>query len=350
MRTENHLDLQSQILSAPLAPWYGDSLATDTLTKLVTGNATAAQKITSLQSCLGLSGTSSQLRQWESLARIASIDIAVARMLEPHVDALGILAEAGLEAPAAQSTWGVYAAEVPGKVVTLTEADGSVIINGEKAWCSLASELSHAVVIAHHGEHRRACAVGLDHPKVKADPSSWPSLGLKEIPSGSVAFDHVPAEFVGPDGWYLDRPAFAWGGIRVAACWFGGALGLARNATRRHLARPSPAQIGDMAVGQIDAEIFTARSVLAEAAGAADGEEPYSRAQAWTLALRVRNIVYRASQRIQHLSRELAGPAALTGDAAFAKADADLTVYLSQHHGPRDEASLGAELGKALQQ
>ena len=65
-----------------------------------------------------------------------------------------------------------------------------------------------------------------------------------------------------------------------------------------------------------------------------------ARLDSWTQALRVRTIVYRACQRIQELSRELAGPAALTGDREFAKADADLTVV----DLTLDEARRGADL------
>lgn len=341
------------VFSTPLAPWFElprDPSQREALTQLVTDDAPPPTKITSLHHHLGLTSTSSQLDQWESLTLVASIDVAGARMLEPHIDALGIIAEAGLKAPADHSSWGVYAAEVPGKVVTVAEANGSTVITGEKAWCSLASELSHAIVICHDNGRGQAMAVSLTDPRVHPDRAAWPSIGLHEIPSGSVTFDQAPAEVVGPPGWYLDRPSFAWGGIRVAACWFGGALGLAQNAARRHFARPGPAPMGDLNMGRLDAEIFATRAVLAQAAEAADGDTQFSRDEAWSLALRVRNIVYRSAQRIQLLCRELAGPAALTGDRAFAKADADLTVYLSQHHGPRDEASLGEELAKETPQ
>lgn len=342
----------SQILTSPLTPWYEPPHASahhGELTQIVTGNVATTTKIADLQRALHLHGSSSQLQQWEALTQVAAIDVAVARMLEPHLDALGLLAEAGAESPVRDSTWGVYAAEHPDNVVTVDDAPGGPVINGRKAWCSLASELSHAIVIAHYGEHRQACAVELRVPQVDTEPGAWPSRGLQEIPSGSITFDQAPVELVGPVDWYLDRPTFAWGGIRVAACWFGGALGQARRAAWRHLERPNSSPIAAMTMGQLDAEIFTARTVLAQAATAADGEAQYTRDQAWSLALRVRNIIYRVVQRIQHLSRELAGPAALTGEAAFAKADADLTVYLSQHHGPRDEAALGVEFTTGIE-
>lgn len=346
----------AQLLDTPLTPWLvGPDEQDDELSTLVRGEAAAPKTIIALQRFLELSGRSPQRHQWESLVRVAALDLAVARMLEPHLDALGILAEAGMQAPDPHSTWGVYAAEAPGKQLAITEGtpssegNGGIVIDGEKAWCSLAAELSHAIVTVRRGESAQAVAVPLDHPGVRPEPAAWPSLGLREIPSSGVVFDQVPAEAVGPPGWYLERPSFAWGGIRVAACWFGGALALARGAARRQLARSGPTPLGDMALGCLDAEIFTVRSILSHAAAATDGSADtgeYTRAQAWTLALRVRNVIYRSCQRIQQQSRELAGPAALTGDAAFAKADADLTVYLSQHHGPRDEESLGADVAE----
>ncbi|WP_166822537.1 hypothetical protein [Brevibacterium limosum] len=333
-----------RIITSPLDPWRDVPDSRSNLTKLVTSNAPTVDKITALACFLQLTGQTSQTDQWERLLEIAAIDIGVARMLEPHVDALGILAEAGHDAPDPHSAWGVYAADLPTHRVTVTEDGDQTLLIGEKAWCSLATELSHAIVIADGSDGNRACAVNLRHPRVKPETGGWPSLGLKEIPSGSVTFDRAPATSVGPPNWYLDRSSFAWGGIRVAACWFGGALGMARKAGHLHSRRTGASPMGDMQLGQLDAEIFAVRTVLSQVAGAADGDEEFSRAHAWKLALRVRNTVYRSVQRIQLLSRELAGPAALTGDAAFAKADADLTVYLSQHHGPRDEAALGENL------
>ena len=57
---------------------------------------------------------------------------------------------------------------------------------------------------------------------------SWVARGLAAVDSGPVDFADVPATAVGAPGWYLERPGFAWGGIGVAAVWFGGAVGIAR--------------------------------------------------------------------------------------------------------------------------
>ncbi len=52
-----------------------------------------------------------------TLAAVAAVDVALARTVEPHLDALGILAQAGVAVPAG-STRGVFAAEAPGARLT----------------------------------------------------------------------------------------------------------------------------------------------------------------------------------------------------------------------------------------
>lgn len=56
---------------------------------------------------------------WRGMAELAAIDLTVARALEPHLDAVTILAQArdeGFAVPASpvSGTWGVFAAEGPG--------------------------------------------------------------------------------------------------------------------------------------------------------------------------------------------------------------------------------------------
>ena len=38
----------------------------------------------------------------------------------------------------------------------------------------------------------------------------------------------MPADPVGGPGAYVDRPGFSLGGAGIAACWYGGAVGVAR--------------------------------------------------------------------------------------------------------------------------
>ncbi|RIJ48073.1 SAM-dependent methyltransferase, partial [Clavibacter phaseoli] len=144
---------------------------------------------------------------------------------------------------------------------------------------------------------------------------------------------------VGAPGWYLERPGFHWGGIQVAACWYGGAVGLARTLLRA-ASREGADRLLLMHLGAVDATLDGARASLAEASllvdrGLAEGEEGR------LLAKRVRAVVARAvDETLTHVAHAL-GPAPLAQDADHAKRVADLELYVRQHHAERDDASLG---------
>ena len=61
---------------------------------------------------LPLTGEGRTRRQWELLASTAAVSLSAARVLEPHLDALSILSQAGVPAPA--GLLGVYASESGG--------------------------------------------------------------------------------------------------------------------------------------------------------------------------------------------------------------------------------------------
>jgi alkylation response protein AidB-like acyl-CoA dehydrogenase len=91
---------------------------------------------------------------WELLASVAAVDVGVARILEPHLDAVAILSQtsdtpklAGIGV-SSTSTWGVYAAEGGGNAVVAFCDGGQWMLRGVKPWCSLAQRVSHALVTA----------------------------------------------------------------------------------------------------------------------------------------------------------------------------------------------------------
>ncbi|MGN6634821.1 MAG: hypothetical protein ACTHJ6_05075, partial [Oryzihumus sp.] len=90
-------------------------------------------------------------QRWELLASVAAVDLTAARVLEAHLDALAILAEAGLSSMAGPGTsWGVFAAEGPGvRLDAVEQPGGGWVVTGTKPWCSLAGRLTHALVTAH---------------------------------------------------------------------------------------------------------------------------------------------------------------------------------------------------------
>ncbi|WP_219732020.1 acyl-CoA dehydrogenase [Glaciihabitans sp. INWT7] len=285
---------------------------------------------------------------WELLATLACADLGAARAIEPHLDAQSILREAragGVEIPAESSAaWGVFAAEGGQDPLVATLSASGWMLRGTKPWCSLADRLDRALVTASSPDGtRRLFAVDLRDAGVTVQAGVWHARGLTEIPSGPVRFTGVPADPVGPPGWYLRRVGFAWGGIGVAACWFGGAVGIARSLFEA-LALTDASALQLVHLGAVDELIESARLSLCEAARIVDAEPVPPREAASILAKRVRATVARCCEEIILRSGHALGPAPLALDPVHAKRVADLQLYIRQHHAERDQASLGSAI------
>jgi alkylation response protein AidB-like acyl-CoA dehydrogenase len=285
---------------------------------------------------LPLPGQGKTQERWATLAAVASVNLTAARVLEPHADALAIMAEAAEVAPPGL-TWGVFAAESPGTRLEAVVEHGAWYLTGEKPWCSLADQLDGALVTAHVGAERRLFRVDLKQAGVEvAALDCWVARGLRRVTSGPVTFARASAAPVGEAGWYLERPGFAWGGMGVAACWFGGAQGLGRAVSKA-------AKRGELAGyhrGVIDAALYSCGVTLADAArridhGRADGKA------GTLLALRVRAIAAECAETVLRHAAHALGPTPLAFDEAYARLFADLQMYVRQHHGERDLAELG---------
>ncbi len=288
-------------------------------------------------------GTGRTRELWELLATTAEIDVAAARMLEPHLDALAILQQAGVPVESG-SSWGVFAAEAPEMRLTAERSGTRWILRGIKPWCSLAANLSHALVAAHVGDAQRGLfAVDLRAPGVHPHTGPWFARGLPQVVSAPVEFDGVAAAPVGDPGWYLSRPGFAWGGMSVATCWWGAALALLHPLTVA-ARREHADQLAAVHLGRADAALWGARAVLAEAADLIDGDAPFDER---LLAERVRAVVMDATTLVLAEADAALGPAPLVTDLAHARRVADLHLYLRQHHGPRDLARIGRSLAGA---
>ncbi|WP_267423857.1 MULTISPECIES: acyl-CoA dehydrogenase [unclassified Curtobacterium] len=340
------------------AAWPADAAAVDVATLTATARTAAGRPATALTDTAGRPGSApadrlavaravaattppltagTAARSFVTLAAIAAVDVALARTVEPHLDALSILAQADAEVPAG-STWGVFAAEGPGlRLEASGDGVGGVVLDGTKPWCSLASELSHALVTAHRGDDRQLFAVDLRQDRVTTHDDAWVARGMPDVPSGPVDFDGVVAVPVGDPGWYLTRPGFAWGGIGVAACWWGGAVGLAR-VLRDHAAARPDAELLRVALGAVVADLADAEDALADAAARIDADEDVD----WPLvAQTVRSRVRRAVDAVRTRVVSTIGPGPLTSDPAVAARVADLELYVLQDHGDRDLARIG---------
>ena len=301
-------------------------------------------------------GTGRTLDLFDALATVAAADLTAARVLEAHTDALAIRAQADADVdpgagPATQgesASWGVFAAEGRGQRVSATLGATGWRLDGRKPWCSLAGSLDRALVTAHTTPEgavparRRLFAVDLGASGVTVQAGAWVATGLTQVPSGPVDFVAVPAVPVGADDWYLGRPGFSWGGIQVAACWWGGAVGVARQLAAAAADR-EPDQITLAHLGAVDLALRGAGAALFDAAAAIDNGEAVG-AAGTLLAARVRGIVARTVDEVLTRVGHALGPAPLALDARHSRRTADLTLYVRQHHAERDDAALGARL------
>jgi alkylation response protein AidB-like acyl-CoA dehydrogenase len=316
---------------------------------LVNGDARSALALAlDLTESAPLPGGGRTHELFELLAAVAAEDLTAARIVEAHLDARAILIEAGHPAPV--GGWGVFAAEGPGVRLEARESHGVFSLNGTKPWCSVAGILQGALVTAHTGgSTRRLFQVRLDDPGVHVHEEGWAAVGLAAVPSTPVDFDGVVATPVGEDGWYLERPGFAWGGIGVAACWLGGAVGVARRlwsgatSTVRGSTGREPDQIALMHLGAVDAALFAGKAALAHAADRIDSGRAVG-ADGALLAARVRAVVAGVVDDVVRRAGHSLGPAPLAQEREHARRVADLELYVRQHHAERDEASLGRRL------
>ncbi|WP_243073961.1 acyl-CoA dehydrogenase [Microbacterium sp. SS28] len=298
-----------------------------------------------------LPGSGRTVDLWQFLAETSRVDVAAARILEPHLDALAILAEAraaGIDTDGVRdglgsgddATWGVFAAEGPGtRLVASKDIARGWRLDGTKPWCSLAGRLTHALVTAWVApDQRQLFAVPLRAPGVTARSGPWVSRGLSQVVSAPVEFSAARAVPIGDPGWYLTRPGFAWGGMGVAAAWWGGTIPL-QDALVRAAAREDADQLAFFHAGKADAALWAARAVLSEAADLVDAPKPVDDIGA--VAARVRSVTADAVELVLHVADRALGPGPLTTDEEHARRVADLRVYVRQHHAERDVARLG---------
>jgi alkylation response protein AidB-like acyl-CoA dehydrogenase len=297
---------------------------------------------------LPVPGRGSTSRLWSALATLGSVDLTVARVVEPHLDALAILDQAGIGSPVA-ATWGVYAAEGPGEPLraeavpdeeAVEPGGATYLLRGRKHWCSLAGVVDRALVSAWVDDERRLFDVDLAHPRARAVPGTWVARGLSSLDSGPLDLDEVPARPVGEPGWYLQRPGFAWGGIGVAAVWWGGAVGVARR-VRHACTTRAPDQLALAHLGAVDAALHAGRGALVDAAGRIDAGL-LDGGDGWQAALRARQVVAETAETVLRHAAHALGPGPLATEEEHAARVADLELYLRQWHAERDQAALGA--------
>ena len=294
-------------------------------------------------------GSGQTLARWRALATVAEHDLSLAKLFEGHTDALAILTELGDATPLdPASTLGVWASEAPNGRTLIESASeaGEVVLSGAKCWCSGALGASDALLTAWHADGRgpQLVRIALRQPGVRVEAGGWHAVGMPGSASLDVSFTHARGRRVGAVGEYLSRPGFWQGGAGIAACWYGGALAVA-GALARSTAGPAPATPWrSAALGKVDMALRATAALLREAAAWIDA---HPRDDASAVALRVRLAAEDAATRVLDEVGRALGATPFCRDARFARAAADLPVFIRQSHAERDFAALGAQLATA---
>ncbi|MDT5365160.1 MAG: hypothetical protein QOC69_6922 [Mycobacterium sp.] len=288
-------------------------------------------------------GSGQTARRWWKLAALTERDVVSGRLAEAHTDAVAILAELGGPTPKPGQLWGVWAAESAEAIVTVTDDGDTAVLDGTKAWCSGAGLCTHALITARREDNLRGLyAVDLSQPQVMPLTHSWRNAGMRASDTRSVQLSGAAAEPVGRPGEYLDRAGFWHGAIAVAACWLGGARGVA-GPLYGAVADDHSSASGDVHahahLGAVDAALAAGEAVLMSAACYVDAEPHGDRAE--LMARRVRAVVEHAVDEVITRTGRALGPKTLALDGEHAQRVADLTLYVRQSHAERDLAALG---------
>ncbi len=332
----------------PVTSWWNDrvvasgSAATDLSDPDAAGSTVRAALDAGLLD-LPLPGCGATAERWSALAALAGADVTLAKLAEAHADAVAVLAELGAPGPGTGELWAVWAAVTP-LLRARIGPDGRWRLDGRKPWASGSSCCDHALVTAVGPDGERLFAVDLAAAVTTPEPDSWPAVAMSGTRSVTLGFDAVAAAPVGGPGAYVDRPGFLLGGAGIAACWYGGAAGVALPLLGRVAAGTKDDPHRDAHLGAVHTALTAARCALDELARTVDGRVA---ADLTALTSTVRALAERtATEVVDRVGRAL-GPGPLATDRAHGRRVADLTLFVRQSHAERDLAALGRHVAAA---
>ena len=300
--------------------------------------------------CVPLPGSGATLLRWQALAEVATFDLSLAKLYEGHTDALAVMAEVDAAADAVQGdSWGMWAAEAPDGRTHIEHVEGRhVSVHGAKRWCSGAANVSHGLLTAWYADGRgpQLVRVAMDQLGVSVSSRDWHAVGMAGSASLDIGFHGAVGHVVGLPGAYLQRAGFWQGGAGIAACWHGGALALAGELRQALMQAPATSRsaLRLAALGKVDLSLMRTAVLLREAASWIDAHPAEDAA---VVALRVRLAAEDSARQVLDEAGRALGATPFCRNARFARAAADLPVFVCQSHAERDFAALGERLLQA---
>ena len=284
-------------------------------------------------------------------ARLVAIgrgDLALGRLYEGHVNAMGLVARYGTDAQRARFSrfMGVWGADAPQRPGRIERADGGWVLRGAKTYCSGAEGLDTAlIVVKDEGGRHVLAAVDTDRLAGRFDPAWWTPIGMRTTDSFALDIEGLTLtdeDVLGAPDDYVRQPYFGGGAVRFAAVQTGGVLAV-WDAMRGHLDRTGrqddPHQAARLGEALAEAEgchagVRAAYARLADAIGWTDAEGAPGDA---LIADAARALPVLAGERLMALAARSVGCAGLMTGHPLARAMSDLSVYLRQ---PAPDAAL----------
>lgn len=293
-------------------------------------------------------GTEPTLRLLTHLGRG---NLAVGRVYEGHVNALGLIHTFGTPAQMERfaqdahaghlfSVWNAGAAD---DVRLVPQEDGELRMEGAKTFCSGGSYVTRPFAPGALPDGGwQMVIVPMEQVETRHDPSWWEVSGMRSTLSYKVDFTGVtlPPEYVIGAPWdYQRQPWLSGGAIRFAAVQLGGAQALFE-ATRRYLQgmerTSDPYQVqraADTTIALEGARLWLTRA-------AAINDDPARTAEEIVIyANMTRTVIERTCMDVMQAAERTMGVRGMMAPLPMERIIRDLTVYLRQ---PAPDAALAS--------
>src|SRR5215207_4053434 len=282
--------------------------------------------------------------EWRVLRAVAGADGSVGRILGGHhngVERVSLLApeplrSRELEAIAAGKlllgVWGADPIPGEGEPARLVQDEGGARLIGVKAFCSGATGLDRALILARDSTQRPPLLAYVDLSEgVKVDTAWFKAAGMRASESHRVVFEGAPVLAVlGEPGELLREPYFSRDAIRTAVTWAGisdTALEAALDVLAAKAGDGEPEDVVSLAAGRMLAARGTIDRWLAYAADRADADP----ASLPGISTQLRESVSRSCREILDEAARAVGSHPFAVSGPLDRARRDLELFVLQH-------------------
>jgi alkylation response protein AidB-like acyl-CoA dehydrogenase len=282
--------------------------------------------------------------EWGVLRAVAAADGSVGRILDGHyngVERVSLLApeplrSRELEAIAAGKlllgVWGADPIPGEGEPARLVQDEGGARLIGVKAFCSGATGLDRALILARDSTQRPPLLAYVDLSEgVKVDTAWFKGAGMRASESHLVVFEGAAVLAVlGEPGELLREPYFSRDAIRTAVTWAGisdTAFDAALDVLAAKAGDGEPDDVVSLAVGRMLAARGTIDRWLAYAADRADADP----ATLPGISTQLRESVARSCREILDEAARAVGSHPFAVSGPLDRARRDLELFLLQH-------------------